>query len=217
MRPSTQNQFALEALEPRLLLSADPGFALSQSGPSAIDSQEVVEEFSGVQGEDDGFGMIPGDLEEILIPVPSPATDRAPEVEDKTLADNSVAPESLEAQVTETVVMNGSLDQDDQEESGLSTAGTIDLGSTVADQLVQTLKAANGPPDAVFIADLSANADVATDGNSALDQGGQGVVPVLSGLYFEREVFQAFYQGTESLNSVLGMFLKGVVRVSENC
>lgn len=162
-----------------------------------------------MQGEDDGFGMIPGDLEEILIPVPSPATDRAPEVEDKTLADNSVAPESLEAQVTETVVMNGSLDQDDQEESGLSTAGTIDLGSTVADQLVQTLKAANGPPDAVFIADLSANADVATDGNSALDQGGQGDVPVLSGLYFEREGFSGFLSGHGVSEFGVGDVLKG--------
>ena len=150
------NQFALEGLEPRLLLSADP---VSDPGacpvpPDQLDPLIAAEMPAPAAPEEGVCSLLDFDPETLLEPsatvlpsagdatiqsTPAPAGDEAGEH----------PPAPVEPEVAEDAggaTLGASTAEPDPSTEGSPTASGADDAQTVTAQLTETLRAANGPP-----------------------------------------------------------------------
>lgn len=153
MRPQSVNQFKLEALEPRLLLSADPGLVLgSVASPSGDNFEFMEQEVAYGQTEvllSDNFENFSEQTGEVFDPL-SGMVDGAEEID----ATEDIQVESSESDpaASQAEEVSGSHSEDinfpepDRELGELSRFEIVHSLKSKTDELVETLHAANGPP-----------------------------------------------------------------------
>ena len=157
MRPQTVNQFKLEALEPRLLLSADPGLLLDPATSPSGDSFEVLEH-GGVSEHEEGsltgdFEVFPERLGEVFDPLHG-IVEEAEEIdatEDARIDDSESDPSASQAkELRVSPSVNASSSDTERKPMELSRFDVIRSLKSKTDELVETLHAANGPPEGSY-------------------------------------------------------------------
>ena len=156
-KPSSFNQFALEELEARVLLSADGlgvGMGAEDSysslGPEPDSVIEIVHEESELsQSGDENFDWSGGNVENLLVPLESEVLEDVDGNDsadvDTVGRDDELSSIEEEPSASPESVLETDETSPQEERSALAFSG-FDSQDLVVNQLVDTLNAANGPP-----------------------------------------------------------------------